>query len=340
MPNQRDVAILAGVSSASVSRFLKNPCLVSPDTAKNIREAIESSGYRLDYFARSLKTGRSHHVGILLPGIGPFYWEVLQVIQDQLTRAGYFNTTFYTRDIDSSIHSSRDMLKKFLSNNMIEGVIFFPLDTPEDIEIMRELRRFHEHIVVVDRGMDDKTLNQIFIDNKEAGRNAAQAFLDEGHSKLLYLHGKENSYAAQMRRQGFVERLQEVGISLEENRIIHGDYTATTAYTLAKEGFSRLPDFTGVFAVSDASAIGFLCAARECGLDCPKDFSLIGFDNNKEFTPYTKPSLTTFQQPLGTMGILAAKRLISQIDGHGDTGMIMLQAHFIRRESLAAASDT
>ncbi|MDF1569174.1 MAG: LacI family DNA-binding transcriptional regulator [Spirochaetaceae bacterium] len=335
MPNQRDVAKVAGVSSASVSRYLTNPDLVKPATAERIQKAINDLEYKLDYFARSLKTGRSYHVGILLPGIGPFYWEIVQGIQDSLTRSGYFNTIFYTRDIDTTIHSSREMLSNFLNNNMIEGIIFFPLNTPGDMDILRDLKKVHEHIVIVDRDMDAPEFDQVFIDNYQAGRLAAEAFLELGHRQFLFLHGMEVSYAAVMRRNGFYDRLEDDGITLDEDRIIRGDYTSATAYRMTRERLPDMPPFTGVFAVSDSSAVGFLRAAMEHGLECPDDYSLIGFDNNEEFTPYTRPSLTTFQQPLNEMGRIAAERLIRQIDGQASSGRTILQTSFIHRESLA-----
>ena len=153
MPNQRDVAAKANVSSASVSRYLKDPSQLTPRMREKVKNAIDATGYKLDYFARILKTGRSQHIGILLPGNGPFYWEVLQGIQDSLMHSGYFTTTLYTRDIDPNLHNSQEMLTKLLNCNMLEGVIYFPLSSSEDVRIMGELQRFHKHIVVVDRDM-------------------------------------------------------------------------------------------------------------------------------------------------------------------------------------------
>ena len=177
-------------------RFLTNPSSVKPETALRVKQAIIQSGYKVDQSARILRTGRSYHIGILLPGIGPFYWEALQSIQDYLTRSGYFSTIFYTRDIDSAIHSSREKLSNFLNNKMIEGVIFFPLNTAEDAKILEHLRQLHEHLVIVDREINDTSLDQVFVDNYQAGSAAAEALLEEGHEELIYIHGMETSYAA------------------------------------------------------------------------------------------------------------------------------------------------
>ena len=307
MANQRDVARLAGVSSASVSRYLSDPELVKPDTADKIQEAIDELGYKPDYFARSLKTGRSYHIGILLPGIGPFYWEILQGIQDKLTRRGYFNTIFYTRNIEGNVRNSREFLSEFLNNNMIEGVIFFPLLAEEDEKLLENLKNLHEHIVIADRDMGLPQYNQVTMDNYEAGRTAARELVKRGHRDMLFLHGLETSYSAVSRLQGFKDELGDSGIDLSDDRILRGDYTSHGAYHLGKENLPVLPPFTGFFATNDSSAIGFIKAAHEYGLECPRDFSAIGFDNNEEFAPYMTPSLTTFQQPLTDLGLLAAE---------------------------------
>jgi DNA-binding LacI/PurR family transcriptional regulator len=334
MPNQRDVATYAGVSSASVSRYLTNPEMVKPATAEKIRLAIDKLDYKLDYYARSLKTGRSYHIGILLPGIGPFYWEILQGIQDKLTRNNFFNTIFYTRDIDGNTTNSREQLSAFLNNNMIEGVIFFPLSSDYDEELLINLGNLHENLVIVDRDVDQSRYDQITVDNFESGRRAARELYNRGHREMLYLQGQDNSYSTIRRLEGFKKELAERGIELKEDRILHGDYTSRTAYRLGKQRLPDLPRFTGFFATNDASAIGFIKAAREFGLRCPEDFSAIGFDNNEEFAPYMTPSLSTFQQPLVELGTLAAQRLIDQIEDNSSPQKTILQTEFILRESL------
>ncbi|MCG8451727.1 MAG: LacI family transcriptional regulator [Spirochaetales bacterium] len=335
MPNQRDVARIAGVSSASVSRYLTSPHCVRPKTAQRIEHAIQETGYTLDHSARSLRTGRSYHVGILMPGIGPFYWEIHQGIQDALIKAGYFNTIFYTRDTGGFHQIPPAELLAKLSHKMMEGVIFFPMDTKGDEVILREIQRLHQNIVLVDRDMDNPTLDQVFIDNHRAGRLAAQAFLDHGHRQLLFLDGMKTSYAAVQRREGFLQYLAKKHIDFPPSRILPGDYSALTAYKTAKKNIPTLPPFTGVFAVNDATAMGFLRAAGEEGLQCPHDFSLIGFDNNEEFTPFLTPSLSTFQQPLKDVGTIAAEHLLKQMDGLSPPKITILQPQFIPRESLS-----
>ena len=332
--NQRNVAQLAGVSSATVSRYLTDPSRVKSGTAERIQSAIDTLGYRLDYFAKSLRTGKGANIGILVPGVGPFYWEVLQAIQDRLVRGSYFSTIFYTRDIDINIHSSHRYFSDFLSNNMIEGIIFFPLMTEPDREILNKMKHYHDHIVIADSDIDESSLDRVLIDSYGAGRRAAQELLKRGHREMLFLHGAKTAYSASERLKGFGDELAQAGFPLTEDRIVEGDFSSRTAYQLGRKLAPILPKFTAVFAVNDSSAMGFMRAASESGILCPRDYSIIGFDNNREFTSYTTPSLSTFQQPLSTMGRLIAERLIGQIESQLEPTRVVLDTEFIERESV------
>ena len=136
------------------------------------------------------------------------------------------------------------------------------------------------------------------------------------------------------RFRGFYDELKNAGIKLEENRQLPGEFKVDSAYKRARERFPELPEFTAVFASNDLSALGFMKAAHENGLKVPDDFSIIGFDD-AEIAPYIVPPLTTFRQPIQTMGALAAKMLISQIEGDEIRDRkILLKAEFILRESL------
>ena len=334
MANQKDVARRAGVSSATVSRYLTDPNQVKSDSASKIQAAIEELDYRLDLFARGLKTGRNYHVGILLPGNGPFYWEILQSIEDKLTRAGFYINIFYTRNVDKSLNSSRDRLTIFLNNKLIEGVIFFPLLSESDEELYQKLVRMHEHVVIVDRDLNKAQIDQITIDTYRAGYQAAEEFYKRGHREFLYIGGMENSYSAQQRKAGFIDGLQSFGITMSNKREIKGDFTSCTAFNEANIFLENAPKFSAVFAASDATAIGFMRAAANRGITCPRDYSIIGFDNNLEFTPYMTPSLSTFKQPLNEVGTIAAERLIQRMNTNSVPQQIVLQTEFIPRESL------
>ena len=150
MANQRDVAKEAGVSSASVSRFINDEKLVSPDAAERIKNAIRKLNYRVDHSAMSLKTGKFFRVGIIAASRGPFYWEILSEIERIPGAAGYFTNLYITRkeNIEENYHSFNYSL---VNNRQVDGFIIFPLMTKDDDNIVERLSEMEEQFVVIDR---------------------------------------------------------------------------------------------------------------------------------------------------------------------------------------------
>jgi LacI family repressor for deo operon, udp, cdd, tsx, nupC, and nupG len=335
---QRDVAKVAEVSSATVSRYLADPESVRPAAAAKVRQAIESLGYQLDHSAQSLKTGKFYNVGLLTPGIGPFYWEVNHAIQSFLNEHGYFSSIFFTRDIDNQFHSYRDRIPLFLRRRYLDGIIFYPLNTREDDQLLDMLAQWGRPFVVLDRSIANPSIYQLSMDNYHGGWQAADILLTKGHKEFLFIWGTPQVPSANDRYQGFASRLAEAGIALGNDRQLFGDFFAEPSYLAAKRALSTLPRFSAVFASNDSSALGFIRAARETGLECPRDFSIIGFDNNMEYVQHMVPALSTFRQPLRELGLDAAKLLLDLIEGrHQDKGpdhRAVYKPQYIERESV------
>jgi DNA-binding LacI/PurR family transcriptional regulator len=222
VPNQRDVASKAQVSSATVSRYLSNPSSVSQDAAAKIQAAIDELGYEVDYSAQCLKTGKYNHIGIIAPGIGPFYWEAFSWIQWQLNENGYFSTLFFTRDVNTLSHSYRDKIPPFLKKRQLDGAIFFPLLSREDDAILENLLAWGRPFVIADRLVPNSDIFQVSMDNYAGGRRAAEAFLEAGHRDFLFIWGRHDSPAAAERFQGFRDRLDDAGIELGPERQLNG----------------------------------------------------------------------------------------------------------------------
>lgn len=338
MPNQRDVANHANLSSATVSRYLSDPASVSPAAAERIQAAIDELGYHVDYSAQCLKTGKYNHIGILAPGIGPFYWEVFSWIQWRLNEEGYFSTLFFTRDVNTLDHSYGDMVPPFLKKRQLDGVVFFPLLSREDDAILDNLAAWGHPFVVADRCVDDPGLFQACMDNEGSGRRAAEELLARGHRDFLFLWGRRDSSAAVERHRGFRDRLAEAGIDLGPERELDGEFNAEVSYTLARGRMGSLPPFSAVFASNDSMAIGFMRAAREAGLSCPRDYSIVGFDDNLEFAPFTDPPLSSFRQPVQDFGVAAASLILALVRGE-DPGQrrLVFAPRFVPRDSIGPA---
>jgi DNA-binding LacI/PurR family transcriptional regulator len=335
MPNQRDVAKHAELSSATVSRYLADPESVSPEAARKIQAAIDDLGYHVDYSAQCLKTGKSNHIGILTPSIGPYYWAVISWLQWQLNEDGFFSTVFFTRDVNTLTHSYRDQVPPFLKKRQLDGVVFFPLLSREDDSILESLSSWGRPFVIADRSVPNASIYQTCIDNFSGGKKAARAFVEAGHRDFLFIWGTHDSAAATERFQGFKEVLDAEGIELGTDRQLNGEFNAEGAYRAASLSLGRLPPFTAVFASNDSSALGFMHAAKEAGLRCPVDYSIIGFDNNPDFAAFIDPPLSSFRQPVEDLGKATGAILLSLIRGEEpESHRHIFQPEFIPRASL------
>lgn len=330
MANQRDVAKLAGVSSASVSRYLNNPQSVSQESAERIQEAIERLSYRIDHSALSLKTGKYYRIGIIAASYGTFYLEILSTLEELLSEAGYYTNIYFTRQTDyENVYKSFNLNK--LLNKQADGYIFFPLLTETDDMIIERLNEMNEPLVVVDRPVNNPGVHQVLIDNYNAGCIAAKKLIEAGRSRFLFIWGLKDISSSVERYNGFSSELRKHGFELPDERTIEGNFDPEHTYHLTKQ--TELPEFDGVFASNDYSASGFIKAASEKGLYAPKDYSIIGFDNNP-VSPFLTPSLSTFSQPLRKFGKVAAKMLLSIISGEKTEMTEILAPEYIERESV------
>lgn len=335
MPNQKDVALRAGVSLATVSRYLSTPSMVSGEKAEAISEAIRELGYRIDFNARRLKTGKSSEIGIVLPSIAPLYWDIFYSMQFVFSERGFSNILFFTNDKHRRKGLDRERMFSLLLGKYLEGVILFPWTNKEDDEFIDALKQAGTPMVIVDRKLSDPSVGLVYTDHRAAGYQAGKFLAARGHRDFLYIRGLSGMPSSVYKEEGFRAALAEEGVELDDSRIIEGQYNSVRTHEAAAAALPSLPPFSAVFAANDSSAIGFIRAAQDRGLDCPGDFSIIGYDNNVEFCPYIEPALTTFQQPSRALGVEAARLMIAMAGGAAPS-VITLQPELIVRESVVA----
>lgn len=333
MSNQRDVAKRAGLSSASVSRYLNSPDSVSAKTAEKIQRAIEELGYRIDYSAQTLKTGVFHRIGIIAASYGPFYWDILSAMEELLAQDGYYVNIYFTRKSPTK-SEYRIFNMNMIHNKQVDGFILFPLLSETDDAIIRALQNLNDKFIVVDRSYDDESIYQVYLDNYQAGRTAAQALLERGHLRFIFIWGLQDMASSRDRYRGFRDELSASGISLEPERELPGLFNAEHTFTYLQEHIDALPEFDAVFASNDYSAIGFMKAFRERGLEPPRDYSIIGFDDT-QVAPYLSTPLSSFSQPLAKMGHVAAGMLLDRIQGYeSETRKVVLKPELVLRDSV------
>ena len=310
MATIKDVARLAGVSVSTISKYL-NGGNVLEENAEAIRRAIAELDYRVNPFARSLKTQRSKSIGVLLPDItAPFFGNVLTSLDKVLRENGYHSLI----SCYSSNHGlERDNLS-FLLSAGIDGLIY----APEDLSV----EEFHEltanrkiPVVQLDRTLQGLAADAVLVNNADASYAAVKHLVDKGHRRVAIISGPKSVFSAKERQIGYLRALSDMGILYDDQLVISQQNDFATGY----RGFDTLMKLedkpTAVFTTNHNITMGFLTAAREQGMRIPEDIDIFGFDC-VDICSMMRPPLPVVHQPETEIGALAANYLIQRLEGY------------------------
>jgi LacI family transcriptional regulator, repressor for deo operon, udp, cdd, tsx, nupC, and nupG len=309
MANIQQVAKQAGVSVATVSRVLNGQDTVSSKTKIKVEEAIKILNYEPSILGRNLRNSESRILLILIPTISnPFYLEIIKGIEDVAISQNYH---IFICETDSN-PERENIYFDLLRSKMADGII--SMDPAVKLETLTKLAEKHA-IIQCSEYTIDSGISYVTIDNEEASYRAVKHLIKIGHEKIALINSDEKYLYARQRRIGYQRALEEQGILLNKDFIIHTQHLGFEYGQQAMKKILNLKDRpTAVFAVSDLLAIGALKEINNNGLHVPNDIALVGFDNI-DFSNMTHPTLTTISQPMYKMGTIAAKMLISQIKG-------------------------
>lgn len=307
----KDIAQIAGVSYATVSRALSGSTEVSDETRSRILDICKKEGYRANALARSLICSKTNVIGLIVPDVtNPFYAEVALGIEIRARSLGYNIMLCNSLQDDATT----EKLFEFLIGHQVDGIIL----ASSRNEASRWVKAYSEAVptvllgasVVDEEGQD---INSVTVDNHAGGCLAAKHLLSLGHKDILYFGFRPNSITHQLRLRGFSSELESAGLQVtvfknneESSSIAHG-------YSLGKKLFEQGCNSTAIFAATDSLALGLLEAANEHGLQIPDDISLLGFDNIV-YTSLPKITLTTIDQRMKTLAEAAINLLIEIID--------------------------
>lgn len=309
MATIKDVAKLAGVAPSTISKYL-NGGNVRPDNAEAIRSAIAELDYRVNLFARNLKTQRSRSIGILLPDMtAPFFGNVVSSLDKTLRDHGYHSLI----SCYSSDHGlERDNLQ-FLINNGVDGLIYCPENLSAD-EFYELTANSGIVIVQVDRLIQGVTSDAVLVDNADAVYQAITHLIDKGHRRIAIITGPKSVYSAKERLVGYLRALSDRGIIYDDRLVISDANSFATGYhgCISLAQMSDPP--TAVFSTNYDITMGLVTAARERGLRIPEDLDIFGFDC-VDVCSMMNPPLPVVYQPEQKIGQLAADYLIERLGG-------------------------
>ncbi len=320
-----DVAKEAGVSIASVSRFLNKPTSLRKKNRERISTAIRKLNYHPLVHAQRLAGGKLDIFGLIIPGYeGIFYsfyaLEIIKGISLALEREGL--------DLHINIFWNKDNFK----DSLVDGVIFADIINNEQ-QFMRLLKK-EVPVVVINKKMENTEVSFVAIDNFKGAYEATDFLIKRGHRKIAHLSGDLTVQCAQERLEGYKKALKKSNLSIEEKYIKFTNFSRAQAREASEELLSLPSPPTAIFSASDDMAEEVLNVALQKGVDVPKKLSVIGFDDNPRCV-HNNFSLTTVRQPLGKMAQIAVSILKDLVDKK-DTSLkkIVLAPELVIRDTV------
>ena len=324
-----DIARVAGVSKATVSRALSGKVFVREEVKARIMQAVADTGYRPNLLARNLSTNKTNSIGLVITnGLynGPFF---SSLVYQAATLSEKQNRQLVLADGKHSAQEERNAIE-LLIELRCEAIMLYPkyLSVSELDEIVDKIQT---PIVVINRELIRNRSHCVFTDHQRSSEEMVAHLLGLGHTRIAFITGCSDSPTGECRLQGYRSALRGAGINLDPQLVVQGSWSTESGYEAALQLLSRDIPFTCVLAANDDMAIGVAKALQDAGKTVPGDISLAGFDDSVIGKYYT-PSLTTVRVPIDEMIQDAIKILL-----HPDErGLSSHQGTLVSRDSVKA----
>lgn len=306
----KDVARLAGVSTATVSRALNLPDIVDSITLARVREAVAHLRYVPHAAARALRSQRTHTLGAIVPSFDyALYARTTSALESRLDALGYsLLLGAHHYDLPTEVRLTRTMLQRG-----VEAFVFVGLDhDPELYLLLEEFARPYVLAWGVDRSGRHPSIG---FDNRKATHAMASHLVSLGHRDFALITAPlEGNDRARERSAGMQAALAEHGIALPPERVRYGRISLASGTTAMRELLALEPRPTAVIATNDVFAVGAMLACREAGVRIPQDVCITGVDNTDLGATQTPP-LTSIRTPVIEIGHAAAEQLVARLDG-------------------------
>jgi LacI family repressor for deo operon, udp, cdd, tsx, nupC, and nupG len=329
---QATLAIVAaelGLSTATVSRALHKPHLLNPGTVERVRTMVDRVGYRPNFLAQNLKTGRTYSILVVVPVLTPSFLEVLRGVQQAAEKAGYFAA------IACSGYDARreDQYFDQVSSGRADGVLLLSGASAGEARTSR----YRLPPVVSALDADPAGLfPSIQVDHKTGAGAAVNHLIGLGHRRIAHIAGNPASRIARQRREGFLSAMAAAGLAIDASAITE-DFTPEAGASAMERLLSSPQPPTAVFAANDELAVGAVGQILKAGLSIPGDIAVIGFDNLLLGRACT-PALTTVDVPMFDLGRLGMEKLLRVIGGESVVADEVLPTVIIERSTTARLS--
>ena len=341
-PNQvsiKDVANIAGVSIATVSRCLNDPERVRENTRSRVQAAILKTGYSPNTLAQNFRRGKTHAIMVVLPSVGdPFFTRVMKGIRSVASARGYSllinETQFNTMTADE--------IGAMIVSRQADGIVLLASMSPFGTEVLSSKNHRTLPIVIGCETIspDLAGFPSVHIDNVAAAQEATDYLVMLGHRKIAFICGQEASLLTRDREFGYRTSMKNAGIPIEDGWVLEGKLTIDGAIGATRRLLDHHQRPTAIFCANDEMAMGCMHEIKTAGLRIPEDVSVIGVDDVR-YAAILDPPLTTIHQPAEEIGERVINRLLLEIEeGRSRRNQPEIVLHnLIIRESTAPPGD-
>jgi LacI family transcriptional regulator len=332
MANMKEIARVAGVSLGTVSHVLNGTARVREPLRQRVEEAVQALGYQPSALARGLRRDKTNIIGMIIPDVtNPFFPAVVRGAEDIAFANGYRLVLCNTDNDPSKELAHLKELRTFLPS----GLIVIPSDSIDLTHEVEAYRKSGAAVVCVDRLPKRWHGDSVTAANEEGACAATRHLIQLGHKHLAIITGSLHLTNSEQRLRGFRRAISEAGLRLKPEFVQETSFDIRGGRTKSAVLFRMLPRPTAIFAGNDMIAMGVLQTARDFGLRCPEDISVLGFDD-LDFASMMNPSLTSVYQPGYQLGVTAARMLLDRVNGDTQPPRhIVLDTELRIRESIA-----
>lgn len=333
MLTMKDIADLCGVSRQTVHAALNGKPGVSDDTKARILEVVKQQNYRPNRLATNLHKKSANLVGVTILNIrNPFFADLIQGINTVLRRHQLHLMFFEVTSKEEEVDAVESLLAY-----QAAGIILCPVQDQTRVGHLQALQQRGVPLVSIGPVLGLET-HYVEVESREAGGMAARHAIEMGHRRIAYLEGPAKIISARERYLGFIEELIRNQITFSHDWFVQAGDTSRDGYEAAMKVLRRPAEErpTAVVCFNDIIALGVYEAARELGLEIPRDVSVVGCDDI-QLAALLGPPLTTVALPVQDMGAHAAEMLLSQLDSAPSSGFLVKRflPRFVARESVA-----
>ena len=310
-PSLKQLADHLGLSPATVSLVVSNaPGIrtIAMATRARVLKAAKEFNYRPNSLARSLRTRQTFTIGVIVPEFSEGYFTlVMNAVEAHLLQAGYLH---FVVSHQGQVDFIEDY-PKLLMNRFVDGLLLVNTDHGEPVSVPVVSISGHKKVAGI---------TNICIDHDRSAVLALEHLYALGHRRIAFMKGQPHIADSHFRWESTMRLAREIGIEVDPELCVYletDDWSPELGYKPTSTLLKRTRDFTALFCFNDIAALGAIRAIHDSGLSCPRDISIVGFDDISQ-AAYHLPSLTTVRQPLRQMGHAAAEMLIRRIHNPND----------------------